>query len=108
MAARITIEQAAQLTGFPAEEIRKWADSRKINSYSFKGGEPLVDVGNLNRFISCIEHLGIQKLYLQLIIQDKEEEANEIIARYDDYLFSLRTATTISPLLKVIIAELFY
>ena len=76
MAARITIEQAAQLTGFPAEEIRKWADSRKINSYSPKGGEPLVDVGNLNRFISCIEHLGIQKLYLQLIIQDKEEEAN--------------------------------
>ena len=106
MPTRITIEQAAQLTGFPAEEIRKWADSRKINSYSFKGGEPLVDVGNLNRFISCIEHLGIQKLYLQLIIQDKEEEANEIIARYDDYLFSLRTATTISPLLKVIIAEL--
>lgn len=84
MAARITIEQAAQLTGFPAEEIRKWADSRKINSYSFKGGEPLVDVGNLNRFISCIEHLGIQKLYLQLIIQDKEEEANEIIARHHD------------------------
>ena len=53
-----------------------------------------------------IEHLGIQKLYLQLVIQDKEEEADEIIAQYDDYLFCLRSLKNISPLLKQIIAEL--
>ena len=35
----------------------------------------LVDLANLREFISHIEHLGIQKLYLQLIIEDKKEEA---------------------------------
>ena len=106
MPERISIEKAAQMTGFPEEEIRKWAKSGKINSYSPKGSEPYIDLGSLRNFISSIEQLGIQKLYLQLIIQDKKEEANEIIAQYDDYLFSLRSAITISPLLKIIIAEL--
>lgn len=43
---------------------------------------------------------------MQLVIQDKEEEADEIIAQYDDYLFCLRSLKNISPLLKQIIAEL--
>ena len=47
-----------------------------------------------------------QKLYLQLILQDKEEEINEIISQFDDYLFCLRSLKNISPLLKQIIAEL--
>ena len=66
----------------------------------------MVDPENLRDFIAHIEHLGIQKLYLQLVIQDKEEEADEIIAQYDDYLFCLRSLKNISPLLKQIIAEL--
>lgn len=41
-----------------------------------------------------------------MVIQDKEEEADEIIAQYDDYLFCLRSLKNISPLLKQIIAEL--
>ena len=45
----------------------------------------LVDLANLREFISHIEHLGIQKLYLQLIIEDKKEEADEIIAQHDDF-----------------------
>ena len=43
----------------------------------------MVDPENLRDFIAHIEHLGIQKLYLQLVIQDKEEEADEIIAQYE-------------------------
>lgn len=66
----------------------------------------LVDLANLREFISHIEHLGIQKLYLQLIIEDKKEEADEIIAQHDDFLFCLRSLKNISPLLKQITAEL--
>ena len=71
-----------------------------------KQGVRLVDLTNLREFISHIERMGIQKLYLQLIIQDKEEEINEIISQFDDYLFCLRSLKNISPLLKQIIAEL--
>lgn len=102
----ITIEEAARLTGFPAEEIQHWVRCKKITSYSTKTGGRLVETTNLHDFISSIEYLGMQKLYLQLTIQDKAEEVNELIARYDDYLFCLRSLATISPLLKRIIAEL--
>ena len=84
----ITLEEAARITGFPSQEIQQWAISKKITSYVVKQGVRLVDLTNLREFISHIERMGIQKLYLQLIIQDKEEEIN------------------VSPLLKLIIAEL--
>ena len=102
----ITIEEAACITGFPSEEIQQWAISKKITSYVVKQGVRLVDLTNLREFISHIERMGIQKLYLQLIIQDKEEEINEIISQFDDYLFCLRSLKNISPLLKQITAEL--
>ena len=102
----ISIEEAARITGFPYEEIEDWVKSRKITSFHTRTGTRMVDIGNLRGFITHIEHLGIQKLYLQLVIQDKEEEADEIIAQYDDYLFCLRSLKNISPLLKQIIAEL--
>lgn len=102
----ISIEEAARITGFPYEEIEDWVKSRKITSFHTRTGTRMVDIGNLRDFITHIEHLGIQKLYLQLVIQDKEEEADEIIAQYDDYLFCLRSLKNISPLLKQIIAEL--
>ena len=102
----ISIEEAARITGFPYEEIEDWVKSRKITSFHTRTGTRMVDIGNLRDFIAHIEHLGIQKLYLQLVIQDKEEEADEIIAQYDDYLFCLRSLKNISPLLKQIIAEL--
>ena len=102
----ISIEEAARITGFPYEEIEDWVKSRKITSFHTITGTRMVDTENLRDFIAHIEHLGIQKLYLQLVIQDKEEEADEIIAQYDDYLFCLRSLKNISPLLKQIIAEL--
>jgi len=102
----ISIEEAARITGFPYEEIEDWVKSRKITSFHTRIGTRMVDPENLRDFIAHIEHLGIQKLYLQLVIQDKEEEADEIIAQYDDYLFCLRSLKNISPLLKQIIAEL--
>ena len=102
----ISIEEAARITGFPYEEIEDWVKSRKITSFHTRTGTRMVDTENLRDFIAHIEHLGIQKLYLQLGIQDKEEEADEIIAQYDDYLFCLRSLKNISPLLKQIIAEL--
>ncbi|WP_347144604.1 transcriptional regulator [Parabacteroides distasonis] len=102
----ISIEEAARITGFPYEEIEDWVKSRKITSFHTRTGTRMVDIGNLRDFITHIEHLGIQKLYLQLVIQDKEEEADEIIAQYDDYLFCLRSLKNISPLLKQIIVEL--
>lgn len=102
----ISMEEAARITGFPYEEIEDWVKSRKITSFHTRTGTRMVDIGNLRDFITHIEHLGIQKLYLQLVIQDKEEEADEIIAQYDDYLFCLRSLKNISPLLKQIIAEL--
>ena len=80
----ITIEEAARITGFPSEDIQYWAKSHKITSYSVTRDSRLVDLANLREFISHIEHLGIQKLYLQLIIEDKKEEADEIIAQHDD------------------------
>lgn len=70
----ITIEEVARITGFPSQEIQQWAISKKITSYVVKQGVRLVDLTNLREFISHIERMGIQKLYLQLIIQDKEEE----------------------------------
>ena len=102
----ITIEEAARITGFPSEDIQYWAKSHKITSYSVTRDSRLVDLANLREFISHIEHLGIQKLYLQLIIEDKKEEADEIIAQHDDFLFCLRSLKNISPLLKQIPAEL--
>lgn len=102
----ISIEEAARITGFPYEEIEDWVKSRKITSFHTRTGTRMVDTENLRDFIAHIEHLGIQKLYLQLVIQDKEEEADEIIAQYDDYLFCLQSLKNISPLLKQIIAEL--
>ena len=102
----ISIEEAARITGFPYEEIEDWVKSRKITSFHTRTGTRMVDPENLRDFIAHIEHLGIQKLYLQLVIQDKEEEADEIIAQYDDYLFCLRSLKNISPLLKQLIAEL--
>ena len=102
----ISIEEAARITGFPYEEIEDWVKSRKITSFHTRTGTCMVDPENLRDFIAHIEHLGIQKLYLQLVIQDKEEEADEIIAQYDDYLFCLRSLKNISPLLKQIITEL--
>ena len=98
----ISIEEAARITGFPYEEIEDWVKSRKITSFHTRTGTRMVDPVNLRDFIAHIEHLGVQKL----VIQDKEEEADEIIAQYDDYLFCLRSLKNISPLLKQIIAEL--
>ena len=104
----ISIEEAARITGFPYEEIEDWVKSRKITSFHTRTGTRMVDPENLRDFIAHIEHLGIQKLYLQLVIQDKEEEADEIIAQYDDYLFCLRSLKNISPLLKQIIGDISY
>lgn len=101
MSERITIEKAVQMTGFPAEDIRDWAKSKKIKSYSYRDGEPLIDAASLQNFVSGVKRQGMQKLYLQEIIEDKEEEINEIIAWYDDYIFCLRSLTTVSPLLKI-------
>lgn len=91
----ISIEEAARITGFPYEEIEDWVKSRKITSFHTRTGTRMIDPENLRDFIAHIEHLGIQKLYLQLVIQDKEEEADEIIAQYDDYLFCLRSLKNI-------------
>ena len=102
----ISIEEAARITGFPYEEIEDWVKSRKITSFHTRTGTRMVDPENLRDFIAHIEHLGILILYLLLVIQDKEEVADEIIAQYDDYLFCLRSLKIISPLLKQIIAEL--
>ena len=97
----ITIEEAARITGFPSEDIQYWAKSHKITSYSVTRDSRLVDpMANLREFISHIEHLGIQKLYLQLIIEDKKEEADEIIAQHDDFLFCLRSLKTSLPSLN--------
>lgn len=106
MPERISIEQASRITGFSAEEIRDWAKSNKIRSYSYKDGEPLVNIVSLQNYASKVKRIQMEKLYLQEIIEDKEEEINEIIAQYDDYLFFLRSITKISPLLKIIIDEL--
>ena len=81
--------------GFPYEEIEDWVKSRKITSFHTRIGTRMVDPENLRDFIAHIEHLGIQKLYLQLVIQDKEEEADEIIAQYDDF-----GASRLKPLLR--------
>ena len=70
----ISIEEAARITGFPYEEIEDWVKSRKITSFHTRTGTRMVDPENLRDFIAHIEHLGIQKLYLQLVIQDKEED----------------------------------
>lgn len=102
----ITIEEAARITNFPPKEIAYWVKSRKIKSYPMKDQGRLVDLENLRDFIFYIEHMGVQRLYLQLIIEEKKEEANEIIAQLDDYLFQLRSLKKISPLLKQIVAEL--
>ena len=69
----ISIEEAARITGFPYEEIEDWVKSRKITSFHTRTGTRMVDPENLRDFIAHIEHLGIQKLYLQLVIQDKED-----------------------------------
>ena len=82
----ITIEEAARITGFPSEDIQYWAKSHKITSYSVTRDSRLVDLANLREFISHIEHLGIQKLYLQLIIEDKKEEADEIIGTMPSWI----------------------
>ena len=103
----ISIEEAARITGFPYEEIEDWVKSRKITSFHTRTGTRMVDPENLRDFIAHIEHLGIQKLYLQLVIQDKEEEADEIIAQYDDYLFCLRSLKNISPLLKQVMRSIW-
>lgn len=65
-----------------------------------KQGVRLVDLTNLREFISHIERMGIQKLYLQLIIQDKEEEINEIISQFDDYLSACDPLKTSLPYLN--------
>ena len=65
----ISIEEAARITGFPYEEIEDWVKSRKITSFHTRTGTRMVDPENLRDFIAHIEHLGIQKLYLQLVIQ---------------------------------------
>ena len=96
----ITIEEAARITGFPSQEIQQWAISKKITSYVVKQGVRLVDLTNLREFISHIERMGIQKLYLQLIIQDKEEEINEIISQFDDYLSACDPLKTSLPYLN--------
>lgn len=96
----ITIEEAARITGFPSEDIQYWAKSHKITSYSVTRDSRLVDLANLREFISHIEHLGIQKLYLQLIIEDKKEEADEIIAQHDDFLFAFDPLKTSLPSLN--------
>lgn len=102
----ITIEEAARITGFPPEEIQHWVKCKKITSYPTKTAGRLVDPENLRAFISSIEYMGVQKLYLQLIIQEKEEEANDLISQFDDTLLSLRSIRSISPLLKQIVSEL--
>ena len=71
----ISIEEAARITGFPYEEIEDWVKSRKITSFHTRTGTRMVDPENLRDFIAHIEHLGIQKLYLQLVIQDMQKQS---------------------------------
>lgn len=76
----ITIEEAARITGFPSEDIQYWAKSHKITSYSVTRDSRLVDLANLREFISHIEHLGIQKLYLQQIFYGFYFQLREALA----------------------------
>lgn len=106
MPEQITAEEAATLTGFPIGEIQLWVRRQNITSYPLEKGGYLIDVLSLNDYIMYIQRAGINKLYLQLMLDDKKEEINETIALYDDYLLCLRSLKMISPLLKRIIDEL--
>lgn len=105
MGEKISMEEAAKRTGFNVEEIEYWARRHKINSYPTSKGR-LVDAENLDMYVKSIERLGIHRLYLQLIIQDKKEEAEEIIAQHGDFLLVLRTLAGATSLLKLMVKEL--
>lgn len=101
----IPVHKLAQEYDTDERNIINWAKAGKITA-SRIGNVWMIDEPSLKRFLSYHAKKVKQKKYLEEQLQEKEEEINEMIAEFDDFIFSLRSINHISPLFRIIINEM--
>lgn len=98
----ITLDQAAQKFDVPVRILKEWGRSGKI-AYAKNGASLMTDENSVRCYLELKASLVRSNKYLEKITREKQEEVNEIISKYDDFLFSLRGLDTISPLFRIMI-----
>lgn len=101
----VPVHQLAQEYKTDARNIINWAKSGKITA-SRIGTVWMIDEPSLKRYLSYHTKKANQKKYLEEELQEKQEEINEMIAKFDDFLFSMRSLNNITPLFRIIIHEM--
>lgn len=101
----IPVHQLAKEYKTDPRNIINWAKSGKITA-SRIGSVWMVDEPSLKRYLS--HHLKKAKLkeYLKGELQERQEEIDEMIAQFDDFIFSLRSLNHVSPLFTIVINEM--
>lgn len=101
----ITLYNAAVKFGFNYNDLLNLGKSGQI-SLSRIGSVLMTDENSVRRYLEFKTAQIKQQRYFDQQLQEKQEEINDVIALYDDYLFSMRTLSKYTRLFKLLIHEL--
>lgn len=101
----ITLRNAAEKFGLSYIELYNLGKTGQI-ALSQIGSVMMTEENSIKCYIELKSNLSKQKRYLDLILAEKREEIDNVIAAYDDYLFSMRSLSKCTRLFKILINEL--
>lgn len=101
----ITLYNAAVKFDFNYNDLLNLGKSGQI-ALSRIGSVLMTDENSIRRYLEFKTAQFKQERYIEKQLQEKQEEIDNIIALYDDYLFSMRTLSKYTRLFKLLIHEL--
>lgn len=101
----ITLHKAAEQFGFNYNDLHNLGKSGQI-ALSRIGSVLMTDENSIKRYLEFKSALNKQQRYFDQILKEKQEEIDNTISLYDDYLFSMRTLSKHTRLFKILIKEL--
>ena len=100
----ILLEKAVEKFAIPYKKLRQLAQDGKIATFR-QGSAYIADENSIKAYLELERKIEGVKAYQAQIIEEKQEEINEIISQYDDFLFSMRTLNKTTHLFRVLIRE---
>lgn len=100
----ILLEKAAEKYAIPYKKLRQLAEDGKIAT-SRRGSVYIADENSIKAYLELDQKVQGFEAYQAQIIAEKQEEVNEIISQYDDFLFAMRTLNKTTHLFRVLIRE---
>lgn len=101
----ITLEKAVEKYGISSKTLIQLGKDNKI-AFFRQGGMLMVEENSIKCYLHLEEFLISQNIYSEVLQREKQEEIDEIISKYDDFLFSLRSLDQISPIFKLIVSSM--